>query len=202
MPPSRPARCQAHAWCAQSAAHTIGTRATPMESSALFARPHDCTEDFSSNDEALIATIDNGIELIKDRVSQLSWEDVERLVAGLFKAMGYCARVTPKCPDDGRYVIASPRRARVRISTHRCGGQALQGSHGRTHSALVHRRVGCERSWALRLHRGFHQGSPLRGRPRQRPVRLLDLDAFVRHYVEVYDEARSILPLTRICLPA
>lgn len=38
------------------------------------------------------------------------------------------------------------------------------------------------------------------------PVRLLDLDAFVRHYVEVYDRAdddtRSILPLTRICWPA
>ncbi|MFR3274542.1 MAG: restriction endonuclease [Collinsella phocaeensis] len=38
------------------------------------------------------------------------------------------------------------------------------------------------------------------------PVRLLDLDSFVRHYVEVYDktddEARSILPLTRIWWPA
>ena len=34
------------------------------------------------------------------------------------------------------------------------------------------------------------------------PIRLLDLDAFVRHYVEVYDRAdddtRSILPLARI----
>lgn len=34
------------------------------------------------------------------------------------------------------------------------------------------------------------------------PIRLLDLDAFVCHYVEVYDRAdddtRSILPLTRI----
>lgn len=38
------------------------------------------------------------------------------------------------------------------------------------------------------------------------PVRLLDLDSFVRHYVEVYDKAddetRSILPLTRIWWPA
>ena len=34
------------------------------------------------------------------------------------------------------------------------------------------------------------------------PVRLLDLDAFIRHYVEAYDktddETRSILSLTRI----
>ena len=79
-----------------------------MESSAPFARPHDCTENSSSDDEALAATYDNGIELIKDRVSQLSWEDMERLVAGMLKAMGYCARVTPKGPDGGRDVIASP----------------------------------------------------------------------------------------------
>ena len=38
------------------------------------------------------------------------------------------------------------------------------------------------------------------------PVRLLNLDDFVRYYVEVYDKAdgetRSILPLTRIWWPA
>ena len=37
-------------------------------------------------------------------------------------------------------------------------------------------------------------------------VGLLDLDAFVRHYVNIYDKAnddtRSILPLTRIWWPA
>lgn len=35
---------------------------------------------------------------------------MERLVAGMLKAMGYCARVTPKGPDGGRDVIASPTR--------------------------------------------------------------------------------------------
>lgn len=51
------------------------------------------------NEDARAATYDNGIELIKDRVNQLDWEDMERLVAGLLKAMGYCARITPKGPD-------------------------------------------------------------------------------------------------------
>lgn len=60
----------------------------------------------SSDDEVPTATYDNDIELIKDRVSQLGWEDMERLVAGMLKAMGYCARVTPKGPDGGRDVIA------------------------------------------------------------------------------------------------
>lgn len=38
------------------------------------------------------------------------------------------------------------------------------------------------------------------------PIRLLNLDGFVRHYVDVYDRAddgtRSILPLIRILGPA
>lgn len=38
------------------------------------------------------------------------------------------------------------------------------------------------------------------------PVRLLDLDSFVRNYVETYDKVndndRAILPLTRVWLPA
>lgn len=33
---------------------------------------------------------------------------MERLVAGLLKAMGYCARVMPKGPDGGKDVVASP----------------------------------------------------------------------------------------------
>lgn len=64
--------------------------------------------DATNDEETLAATYDNGIELIKDRVNQLDWEDMERLVAGLLKAMGYCARVMPKGPDGGRDVVASP----------------------------------------------------------------------------------------------
>lgn len=51
-----------------------------------------------------------------------------------------------------------------------------------------------------------HLDTPLGPRRATTPVRLLDLDSFVRHYVEAYDKAddkiRSILPLTRIWWPA
>lgn len=65
-------------------------------------------DDAASDEESLAATYDSGIELIKDRVGQLDWEDMERLVAGLLRAMGYCAHVMPKGPDGGRDVVASP----------------------------------------------------------------------------------------------
>lgn len=58
--------------------------------------------------EAITAIYDNGIELIKDRVNQLEWKDMERLVAGMFKAMGCYTRIAPNGPDGGRDVIASP----------------------------------------------------------------------------------------------
>lgn len=65
------------------------------------------TDDYATNDEeTLTATYDNGIELIKERVNQLDWEDMERLAAGMLKAMDYCARVRPKGPNSGRDVVA------------------------------------------------------------------------------------------------
>lgn len=51
-----------------------------------------------------------------------------------------------------------------------------------------------------------HRDTPLGPRHATTPVHPLDLDSFIRHYVEVYDKAgdktRGILPLTRIWWPA
>ena len=48
----------------------------------------EAADENDSDDEARYATYDDGIERIKDRVLSLEWEDMERLVAGLLKAMG------------------------------------------------------------------------------------------------------------------
>lgn len=53
-------------------------------------------------------TIGRALELIKDRILKLDSEDMEQLVAAVLRAMGYKARVTPKGPDRGVDVIASP----------------------------------------------------------------------------------------------
>lgn len=62
----------------------------------------------TDDEEARAATYNDGIERIKDRVNLLDWEEMEQLVAGLLRAMGYYARVTPKGPDGSRDLIASP----------------------------------------------------------------------------------------------
>lgn len=118
------------------------------------------------NEDARAATYDNGIELIKDRVNQLDWEDMERLVAGLLKAMGYCARITPKGPDGGRDVIASPdalglESPRIVVEVkHRKGAMGAP-------AIFLHWRPTHERPRTLCLHRRFHQRSPIRGGPLQ-----------------------------------
>ena len=47
-------------------------------------------------------------ELIKDKILTLSDEEMEQLAAVILRAMGYRTRVTPKGPDRGVDVLASP----------------------------------------------------------------------------------------------
>ena len=163
-------------------------------------------DDPANDDESLSATYDNGIELIKDRVNQLDWEDMERLVAGMLRAMGYCARVMPKGPDGGRDVVASPDALGLespRIVTEVKHRKEAMGA------PAVRSFIGGLRAGDRGLYvstGGFTKEARYEADRANVPVRLLDLDAFVRHYVEVYDRAddgtRSIMPLTRIWWPA
>ena len=166
----------------------------------------DETEDDAADDDARAATYDNGIELIKDRVNQVGWEDMERLVAGLLKAMGYCARVTPKGSDGGRDVVASPDALGLESPRIVAEVKHRKGAMG---APAVRSFIGGLRAGDRGLYvstGGFTKEARCEADRATIPIRLLDLDSFVRHYVEVYDKAdegtRSILPLTRIWWPA
>ena len=173
---------------------------------AQAAKTADAAENLRAEMDELTATYDNGIELIKDRVSQLGWEDMERLVAGMLKAMGYCARVIPKGPDGGRDVIASPDALGLESPRIVAEVKHRKGAMG---APAVRSFIGGLRADDRGLYvstGGFTKEARYEADRANVPVRLLDLDAFVRHYVEVYDKAddetRGILPLTRIWWPA
>lgn len=160
----------------------------------------------TNDEETLAATYDNGIELIKDRVNQLDWEDMERLVAGLLKAMGYCTRVMPKGPDGGRDVVASPDALGLESPRIVAEVKHRKGAMG---APAVRAFIGGLRAGDRGLYvstGGFTKEARYEAARANIPVRLLDMDAFVRHYVEIYDktddDTRSILPLTRIWWPA
>ncbi len=166
----------------------------------------DAEADSAMDDDARAATYDNGIELIKDRMNQLDWEDMERLVAGMLKAMGYCARVMPKGPDGGRDVVASPDALGLESPRIVAEVKHRKGAMG---APAVRSFIGGLRAGDRGLYvstGGFTKEARYEADRANVPVRLLDLDAFVHHYVDVYDKAddetRSILPLTRIWWPA
>lgn len=166
----------------------------------------DADDGAANDEETLAATYDNGVELIKDRFNQLDWEDMERLVAGMLKAMGYCARVMPKGPDGGRDVVASPDALGLESPRIVAEVKHRKGAMG---APAVRSFIGGLRAGDRGLYvstGGFTKEARYEADRANVPVRLLDLDAFVRHYVDVYDKAdddtRSILPLTRIWWPA
>ena len=161
--------------------------------------------DATNDEETLAATYDNGIELIKDRVNQLDWEDMERLVAGLLKAMGYCARVMPKV----LMAVAMWWRLRMLSGWSRLALSLRSSIASAMGAPAVRAFIGGLRAGDRGLYvstGGFTKEARYEADRANIPVRLLDLDAFVRHYVEIYDktddDTRSILPLTRIWWPA
>ncbi|HCD55940.1 MAG TPA: restriction endonuclease, partial [Halieaceae bacterium] len=91
------------------------------------ASGEDVEEDVSKDD-----VINQSKELIKDRINALDPEEMEELVAALFQAMGYRARVSPKGPDRGVDVIASPdglglKEPRIKAEVkHRNGSMGSQ----------------------------------------------------------------------------
>lgn len=166
----------------------------------------DDSAETSDDEEARYATYDDGIERIKDRVSALDWEDMELLVAGLLKAMGYCARVMPKGPDGGRDVVASPDALGLESPRIVAEVKHRKGAMG---APAVRSFIGGLRAGDRGLYvstGGFTKEARYEADRANVPVRLLDLDGFVRLYVESYDKAdedtRSILPLVRIWWPA
>ena len=47
-------------------------------------------------------------EFIKDRLIVLDWDEMQEIVAGALRAMGYKTRVSPQGSDRGKDIVASP----------------------------------------------------------------------------------------------
>jgi restriction system protein len=52
--------------------------------------------------------LENSRELIKDKLMRLSWQDMQAIVAGILRAIGYKTKISPEGSDRGKDIIASP----------------------------------------------------------------------------------------------
>jgi restriction system protein len=59
-------------------------------------------------DDPLKGVEEIAFERIKDQINRLDWSDMQELVAGILRSMGYKTQVSPAGPDRGKDILASP----------------------------------------------------------------------------------------------
>lgn len=149
---------------------------------------------------------DKAREFIKDKVSDLDWEDMEQLVAGLLRAMGYKTRITPRGPDRGRDVIASPdglglEDPRIIVEVKHRKGQMGSSALRSFTGGLRSRDKGLYVSTG-----GFSKEAKYEAERSTVPITLIDIDSLVDLIIQYYDEfdveTKALIPLQKIYWPA
>lgn len=146
-------------------------------------------------------------EAIKDRLAALTWDEMQDLVAGLLRAMGFKTRVSPKGSDRGKDVLASPdgfgfREPRIFVEVKHRTGQSIGSQDLR--SFLGGRRPGDKGLYVSTG--GFTKEARYEAERANVPTTLLDLEDLVHAIQDHYDafdtEAKQLLPLKPIFAPA
>ncbi|MDD1966718.1 restriction endonuclease [Pseudomonas putida] len=70
--------------------------------------PKDLIEDSEALEDPLKGVQEIAFERIKDQINSLDWAEMQELVAGILRAMGYKTLVSPAGADRGKDIIASP----------------------------------------------------------------------------------------------
>lgn len=161
-------------------------------------------------DAAQISALDGvqaqALERVKDIVVNLSWDEMQELVAGILRAMGYKTQISPPGPDRGRDIVASPdgfgfEHPRIVVEVkHRSGqvnSQAIRGFIGGRHPD--------DRGLFVSTG-GFTKDAKYEADRSSVPLALWDADTLVRtlidHYQATDSETKRLVPLKRIYVPA
>jgi restriction system protein len=142
-------------------------------------------------------------QTIEDRIVRLAWEDVQELVAGILRAMGYRTTVSPRGADRGVDIFASPdglglEEPRIFVEVkHRpatsMGSQDLRSFLGGRSS----------RDKCLYVSTGgFTKDARYEADRASIPLTLLGLvelrKLFVEYYEKLDEDIKSLIPLKRI----
>lgn len=146
-------------------------------------------------------------EFIKDKILALSADEMEELTAAILRGMGYRTRVTPKGPDRGVDVFASPdglglEEPRIKAEVKHRPGTAMGSQDIRSFLGGLR-----EGDRALYVSTGgFTKDARYEAERANVPLTLLDLDELaaqvVTHYENFDLEGRALIPLVRVYWPA
>lgn len=168
--------------------------------------PETKVEEESAEEDDLYKDIQaRAIEFTKDHVTRLDWDEMQELVAGLLRAMGYKTRVSPSGSDRGKDIVASPdgfgfESPRIVVEVkHRgqtMGSQEIRSFLGGRHTDDKGLYVSTG---------GFTKDAYYEAERASIPVTLMNIDdlveALVEHYGSLDMETKQLLPLKRIYWP-
>ncbi len=147
-----------------------------------------------------------GLEFTKDKVNQLDWQEMQELVAGLLRAMGYKTRISPSGSDRGKDIVASPDGlgfedprivVEVKHRTAAMSSQDIRSFLGGRH----------ENDKGLYVSTGgFTKDARYEAERARIPVTLMDLDDLVKALLEHYEkmdlDMQRLIPLRKVYWPA
>lgn len=150
-------------------------------------------------------TVAQSHELIKDKIAALLADEMEELLACILRAMGYKAKVSPKGPDRGVDVIASPDGLGLTQPRIKAEVKHRNGSMG---APAIRSFIGALREGDSGLFistGGFTREARYEAERSTFPLTLVDLDdladLIVSHYESFDLEGRALVPLVRIYWP-
>ncbi|MFF2912122.1 restriction endonuclease [Paenibacillus sp. NPDC057934] len=144
-------------------------------------------------------------EFIKDRISNLDWKQMQELVAGILRGMGYKTRISPEGPDRGRDIQASPdglglEEPRIIVEVkHRkgqMGSNEIRSFTGglRTGDRGIYVSTG-----------GFSKEAKYEAERSNIPMSLVDSNLLMELVIQYYDQfdsdTRALVPLKKIYWP-
>lgn len=170
------------------------------------SKEDDSLED-DADEQAILEDIESrAVEFTKDRLSKLDWEEMQELVAGILRAMGYKTRISPNGPDRGKDIVASPdgfgfESPRIVVEVkHReksaMNSQAIRSFLGGRHQ---------DDKGLFVSTGGFTKDAYYEAERANIPLTLMTMDELVRALIENYEgldiETRQLVPLKKIFWP-
>ena len=169
------------------------------------------SEDIEGDDDGLDQiredTVARAHELIKDKLLELSPDEMEELAAAILRAMGYKTRVMPKGRDRGVDVLASRdglglEEPRIKVEVKHRSGTSMGPQDIRSFLGGLR-----EGEKALYISTGgFTQEAKYEADRSKIPLTLLELndlaDLIVTHYESFDIEGKRLIPLVRVYFPS
>lgn len=173
---------------------------------AVEAQPDEMPEDDNQVDLIYKDSQNRAIEFIKDKLSRLDWEEMQALVAGLLRAMGYKTRISPSGPDRGKDIVASPdgfgfESPRIVVEVKHRTGSAMGSQEVRSFLGGRHK----DDKGLYVSTGGFSKDARYEAERASIPLTLMDLDDLVRalleHYERMDSESQRLIPLRKVYWP-